>query len=73
MGSTVTVAGEPMLVVARIRGESDLDRISSNAVLMPLKTAQEIFQQPASVSTLLITAPQLQAVAPLARRLWPVT
>ena len=67
VGSTVTVAGEPMLVVARIRGESDFDRISSNAVLMPLKTAQEIFQQPASISTLLITAPQLQTVAPLAR------
>ena len=67
VGSTITVAGEPMLIVARIRGESDFDRISSNAVLMPLKTAQEIFQQPASVSTLLITAPQLQAVAPLAR------
>ena len=67
VGSTITVAGEPMLIVARIRGESDFDRISSNAVRMPLKTAQEIFQQPASVSTLLITAPQLQAVAPLAR------
>ena len=33
---------------------------------MPLKTAQEIFQQPFSISGLLITAPRLEAVTPLA-------
>lgn len=33
---------------------------------MPLKTAQDIFQQPASVSALLITAPEPDAVEPLA-------
>ena len=66
VGSSVSVAGESLLVVGRIRGKSDFDRLASNPVLMPLKTAQEIFQQPASISALLITAPRLEAVTPLA-------
>ncbi len=66
VGSEITVAGQSLLVVGRIQGKDLFDRVASNPVLMPLKTAQEIFQQPASVSALLITAPEPQAVSQLA-------
>jgi putative ABC transport system permease protein len=66
VGSEISVAGQALLVVGRIQGQDVFDRVASNPVLMPLKTAQAIFQQPASVSALLITAPEPQAVAQLA-------
>ncbi len=69
VGSQITVAGQMLLVVGRIRGEDEFDRVASNPILMPLRTAQEIFQQPASVSALLVTARQPGAVSQLAEEI----
>ena len=64
VGKRVTVAGQSLLVVGRISEESSINRLVDNAVLMPLKTAQEILNQPGTVSALLVTAPRLQDVTP---------
>jgi putative ABC transport system permease protein len=66
VGAEITVAGRTLLVVGRVEGDDELDRVASNPVLMPLKTAQEIFQQPSSVSALLVTAAQPEDVGSLA-------
>ena len=46
-------------MVGRVGSETKFDRISANVVLMPLETAQSIFNQEGTISALLITASSL--------------
>ena len=46
VGSMVTVAGEPMLVVGRIRGESDFDRLAVMRSSCPSKRPRKSFSSP---------------------------
>lgn len=69
IGDEITVSGEPLRVVGLIEGRDEADRIAAPVVLMPLKTAQEVFNQPSSVSTVLLTASRVSDVGAIAERI----
>ena len=69
VGDELSLAGVPFKVVGKIGTEAGFDRIVSNAVVVPLKGAQSAFHQTGTVSALLITAPGLGEVGPLAERI----
>ena len=66
VGQEITFAGQTFRVVGRVKGETLYDRVAANVVLMPLEAAQEVFHQKGTISALLIAAPRLGDVGPLA-------
>ncbi|MFC1935268.1 ABC transporter permease [Chloroflexota bacterium] len=66
VGEEITIAGEQLQVVGLLEGRDEADRVTAPVVLMPIKIAQEVFNQPSSVSALLVTASRVSDVAPLA-------
>ncbi|MFC1935960.1 ABC transporter permease [Chloroflexota bacterium] len=66
VGDKILVAGEQLQVVAVLEARDEADRITAPVVLMPLDTAQEILNQPGSVSAVLITAARVADVGAIA-------
>ncbi|MBI4328376.1 MAG: ABC transporter permease [Chloroflexi bacterium] len=66
VGDGITVAGERLQVAGLLAGKEFDNRVMAPVVLMPLGTAQDVFNQPGSVSALLITALRVSDVAPVA-------
>ncbi len=66
VGDEITVGGELLRVVGLLEARDEADRVVAPAVLMPIETAKEVFNQPGSVSAVLITASGVSDVASLA-------
>jgi len=66
IGEDILIVGEPLRVVGLLEGKGLEDRLTSNIVLVPIKTAQNLLGHSDSVSAVLITSMRLDTIESLA-------
>ncbi len=66
IGDEIQINGQPLRVVSLLEGNSPADRLTSNVVLVPLKTAQSLLVRSGSISAVLLSSTRLDSISSLA-------